>query len=190
MVKAVIFDLYGVLAINGWQAFKAQHFDDNPAAAQELFELGRQVDAGLAEYRDFVRLAAQQTGESEATVRYQLEHTLANVSLLHYIAADLKPHYHVGILSNASSDAVLEQVFTAEQRQLFDAVTFSHHVGRTKPEYEMYEAAAERLGVEARDCVFIDDQERHVRGAFAAGMRGLLYTDVAQLKADLAGVLA
>jgi len=190
MTKAVIFDLYGVLALNGWQSFKTQHFADNPAATGELFELGRQVDAGLAEYRDFIRLAAQQTGESESTVRYQLEHTTANQPLLDYIGSELKPQYRIGILSNASSDDVLSRVFTPEQRELFDAVTFSHHVGRTKPEPEMYVAAAERLGVAPEDCVFIDDQVRHVHGAQAAGMRGLLYEDVAQLKAELAGVLA
>lgn len=190
MTKAVIFDLYGVLALNGWQAFKAQHFSENFGAAEELFELGRQVDAGLAEYQDFVRLAAKQTGESEGTVRYQLEHTAANQQLLDYIAIELKPHYRIGILSNASNDDVLERVFTPEQRRNFDAITLSHHVGHTKPSPEMYEAAAARLGVAPEECVFIDDQERHVAGARAAGMRGVLYADLAQLRTELAGVLA
>jgi putative hydrolase of the HAD superfamily len=190
MTKAVIFDLYGVLALNGWQAFKAQHFSKDPEAAEELFELGRQVDAGLAEFRDFVRLAAEQTGESEETVRYQLEHTAANEQLLDYISTELKPHYSIGILSNASSDDVLERVFTPEQRHSFDAVIFSHHVGHTKPAPEMYEAAAARLGVLPSECVFVDDQERHVAGARAVGMHGVLYEDLAQLRTELAGVLA
>jgi putative hydrolase of the HAD superfamily len=190
MVQAIIFDLYGVLALNGWQSFKSQHFAENSAAAEELFELGRQVDAGLAEYRDFVRLAAEQTGETEATVRYQLEHTAANQPLLTYIERELKPHYRIGILSNASSDEVLERVLSVEQRALFDVVTLSHHVGRTKPEPAMYAAAAERLGALPAECVFIDDQLRHVRGAQDAGMRGLLYKDLTQLKRDLMGVLA
>jgi putative hydrolase of the HAD superfamily len=190
MTKAVIFDLYGVLALNGWQAFKARHFVHNPDGVQELFELGRQVDAGLAEYHEFVRLAAQQTGETESVVRYQLEHTTANQPLLDYIQTELKSRYRIGILSNASSDKILEQIFSAEQRALFDSVTFSHHVGRTKPEPEMYAAAAERLGIAPEECIFIDDQERHVQGAQAAGMQGLLYTDLPQLKSELIGVLA
>lgn len=190
MTKAVIFDLYGVLALNGWQAFKTRHVTDNPEVAQELFELGRQVDAGLAEYGDFVRLAAEQTGETEQTVRYQLEHTAANEALLDYIIQELRPRYRLGILSNASSDDVLERVFSPEQRRIFDAITFSHHVGHTKPEPEMYAAAAARLGVAPEECVFVDDQERHVAGAEAAGMRGVLYRNLAQLKAELVGALA
>ena len=190
MTEAVIFDLYGVLALNGWQAFKSQHFTDDDTRATELFELGRQVDVGLAGYRDFIHMAAELTGETENMVRYQLEHTIANQPLLDYIQAELKPRYRVGILSNASSDEVLERVFTLEQRTLFDVVTFSHHVGHTKPEPEMYALAAGRLGVAPEACVFIDDQERHVSGALTAGMRGVLYADLAQLKEELAGVLA
>lgn len=185
MVRAIIFDLYGVLAQNGWQAFKTKHFATREDVWTKVFKLGRQVDAGQADYLELIRFTAEQTGESEQTVRYQLEHTLPNEALLEYIAATLKPHYRLGILSNASSTKVLDEVFTAEQKALFDVVTLSHHTGLTKPDTAAYEVIADRLGVGPEECLFVDDQERHVAGARSTGMRALVYTDVTSLKQEI-----
>lgn len=183
--QAVIFDLYGVLAINGWQAFKAKHFADREDVWHEVYLLGRKVDAGLASYDELVRFTAEQSGESQETVRYQLEHTVANDELLGYIANELYGRYKLGILSNASNNKVIDQIFTSEQEALFDTITLSHHIGRTKPDVLMYEAAAERLDVEPKACVFVDDQERHATGAKEAGMHALVYTDVKSLRQEL-----
>jgi HAD superfamily hydrolase (TIGR01509 family) len=185
MIRAIIFDLYGVLAQNGWQAFKANHFHNQEKVWTEVFELGRRVDAGLADYGELLRFTAKKSGETEATVRYQLEHTIPNDELLDYIATDLKPSYKIALLSNASTTQVFDEIFTKQQRVLFDSVTFSHHVGLTKPDNRMYEAAAERLGVTVGDCLFVDDQERHTAGAQAAGMRALVYTNVANLRSEI-----
>jgi HAD superfamily hydrolase (TIGR01509 family) len=187
-LEAVIFDLYGVLALNGWQAFKAHHFSEREDVWEQVFQLGRQVDAGLANYDALIRFTAEQTGESEATVRYQLEHTLANDELLAYIATELKPHYKLGILSNASSSKVIRQVFAPEQVALFDTITLSHHTGLTKPDSRMYEAAAAKLDVLVEACLFVDDQERHVTGAREAGMQALVYTDVPALRQKIGQV--
>ena len=184
-IRTVIFDLYGVLALNGWQAFKAHHFSGREDVWTEVFELGRKVDAGLADYAELILFTAQKTGESEDTVRYQLEHTVANEELFTYIEHSLKPHYKLGILSNASSSKVLSEVFKPTQVALFDSITLSHHVGLTKPDKAMYEAAAERLVVEVGECLFIDDQERHANGARNAGMKALVYTNFETLKQEI-----
>ena len=190
MVRAIIFDLYGVLAINGWQAFKAAHFAEREEVWDQVFQLGRQVDAGLTGYADLVRFTAEASGESEETVRYQLEHTVANVELLQFIRAELKGQYKLGILSNASDDSVIGRVFTEEQQKIFDVITLSHHVGMTKPDVHMYEVVASKLGVEPEDCVFVDDQERHAAGARAADMQAILYTDLVGFKRELEALLA
>ncbi|TAH34113.1 hypothetical protein EYC59_03900 [Candidatus Saccharibacteria bacterium] len=186
MVRAIIFDLYGVLAQNGWQAFKAKHFATREDVWTEVFKLGRRVDAGEADYTELISFTAEQTGESQETVRYQLEHTLANTELLSYIADALKPHYKLGILSNASSTKVLDEVFSSEQIALFDVITLSHHTGLTKPATAAYESIANLLKVNVQECLFIDDQERHVEGAQNAGMRALVYSDLAALKKEIA----
>ncbi len=188
-VQAIIFDLYGVLAMNGWQAFKAAHFSDRENVWHHIYLLSRQVDAGLAGYDDLVRFTAEQSGESEATVRYQMEHSEPNIELLEYIAAELKGRYKLSILSNSRSDDALNKLFTPEQRALFDDTLLSHHLGLFKPDPRMYLAAAERLGVAPEACLFVDDREHHAAGAQQAGMRPLIYTNLTKLEHDLAALL-
>lgn len=188
MTKAIIFDLYGVLAINGWHAFKEFHFSDRPEVWTQVFELGKMVDAGLRSYDDLVRFTAEQTGQPPAIVRHQLEHTVANKPLLEYIRGELKSQYKIGILSNAGTN-VVEHIFSPEEQDLFDAVVLSHHVGLTKPHVQMYETVAARLDAELADCLFIDDQERHVTGARDAGMQAFVYTDLAELRQKISNLL-
>lgn len=189
-IQAVIFDLYGVLAINGWQAFKAKHFTHRPEVWDQVYELGKRVDAGLADYDDLIRFTAEQSGEAMATVRYQLEHTIANEDLLAYIAGHLKPLYRLGVLTNASNPGAVDTIFSSEQLKLFDTLVFSREVGRVKPDVEIYEIAASRLGVAPEECVFVDDQERHATGARDAGMRAVLYTDFATFPGQLQPLLS
>lgn len=187
-IRAIIFDLYGVLALNGWQAFKTKHLTDKPETWNEVFELGRQVDAGFSDYAELIRFTAKKTCEPEATVRYQLEHTVANEELLNYIARTLKLHYKLGILSNASSN-VVGHILTPTQQDLFDTTLLSHHIGLTKPDTRMYEAVAEKLETDTKECLFVDDQERHAAGAKQAGMQAIVYTDFTQFKTELERVI-
>ena len=189
MVQAVIFDLYGVLAMNGWQAFKAAHFSSREDIWDHIYRLSRLVDAGLASYDDLVRYTAEQSGESESTVRYQMEHSESNIELLEYIAAELKGRYRLAILSNSRNDDAIDGLFTADQRAMFDDIILSHHLGLFKPDLRMYLAAAERLGVPPEACVFVDDREHHAAGAREAGMQALIYVNLTRLKHDLAAVL-
>ena len=181
MAKAIIFDFYGVLALNGWQAFKELHLSERPDVWNQVFELGRQVDAGLKSYDELIAFTAEQTNQPERVVRHQLEHTVPNDPLLEYIRITLKPHYKIGILSNAGTN-VVERIFTDEQQDLFDTIVLSHHVGYTKPQLEMYQVVATRLDADVTDCLFIDDQERHVTGARDAGMQAVVYTNLAELR--------
>ncbi len=56
---------------------------------------------------------------------------------------------------------------------MFDAVVISGEVGMRKPEPEIYELAASRLGLLASECVFVDDLVINVQGAVAVGMVGV-----------------
>ena len=175
-IRAVVFDLYGVLALNGWQAFKTKHAEDKAEQWQAIFELGKKVDTRLADYSDLIELIAATTGETENTVRYQLEHTVVNEELLQYIEQTIAPRFSVGILSNASSD-VVTHLFTSAQQALFSVIILSHHVGLAKPDPRMYELVTEKLGISPEECLYVDDQERHITGAREVGMQTLLFQD-------------
>ncbi|WP_020664999.1 HAD-IA family hydrolase [Amycolatopsis benzoatilytica] len=73
-----------------------------------------------------------------------------------------------------------------ELSHYFDALVFSGEVGMAKPNRGIYLVAAERLGVAAPSCAFVDDAERNVRGAVAAGMVGVHHRSVADTLDELA----
>ena len=188
-VRAVVFDLYGVLGLNGWQEFKETHFANHRELWEHLRSLGQRVDAGQASETEFVHAVAAASGESNATVRYQFEHTVPNVELLSYIAKNLKGLYKLGVLSNASHD-VLDGIFSPDQRALFDEAISSYHVGLTKPDPKMFLLMCERLGVQPEECILVDDQQRHFDVAKALGFTPILYSSAEQTIADIEKVLA
>ncbi len=68
---------------------------------------------------------------------------------------------------------------------LFDAVVISGEVGLRKPDAEIYLLTADRLGIDPRRCVFVDDLAINVRGAARAGMVGVHHTDLESTVAEL-----
>ncbi len=63
----------------------------------------------------------------------------------------------------------------------------SHRTGHRKPEPQAYLGAAEALGREPGECLFVDDREKNVAGARAVGMPALRFTSAQKLRAELIG---
>lgn len=187
MVKAIVFDCFGVLATEAWLPFKAQHFGDNPALYEQAGQLSRQANQGAISYHAFLASVSQLAHVPVQEVHQAISQNVPNQPLFAYLH-DLKPHYKLGFLSNVASDR-LHAMFSDEQLQLFDAVVLSYQHGFYKPQAEAYQKTADELGVMVSECIFVDDQERQMTGATQAGGQGVLYKDFAQFKADLQQLL-
>jgi putative hydrolase of the HAD superfamily len=72
--------------------------------------------------------------------------------------------------------------------EMFDAPVFSCAEGACKPEQKIYEIAARRLAIAAGWCLLIDDNPAFVDGARSAGMNGIVYESLEQVKRDLAAI--
>jgi putative hydrolase of the HAD superfamily len=72
---------------------------------------------------------------------------------------------------------------------LFDTVVISGECGMRKPEEGIFLHTAAILGLEPRQCVFIDDLEANVVAAEACGMVGVHHTEAAQTAAALRDLL-
>ncbi len=72
---------------------------------------------------------------------------------------------------------------------LFDIVVISGECGMRKPEEEIFLHTTAALGLEPRQCVFIDDLEANVAAAEACGMTGVHHTKAAQTAAALRDLL-
>lgn len=72
---------------------------------------------------------------------------------------------------------------------LFDAVVISAEVGMRKPEERIFLHAAELIGLDPADCVFIDDIEVNVTAAEAVGMTAVLHREPEETAARLGDLL-
>ncbi|MFC7355655.1 MULTISPECIES: HAD-IA family hydrolase [Streptomyces] len=68
---------------------------------------------------------------------------------------------------------------------LADAVVSSAVEQVAKPDPAIYRIAAERAGVPAARCLFVDDRQENVDAAVALGMTGVLFREPADLRAAL-----
>jgi HAD superfamily hydrolase (TIGR01509 family) len=187
VIKAIIFDCFGVLASDGWLPFKKHYFKSSPELSERATALNKAVDAGQASYDEFVRMVAKMAKVTEAFARKQIECNVPDRQLFAYIE-ELRQRYRIGLLSNAG-DNWLANIFTPEQVSVFNAVALSYETGVIKPNIRAYVIIAERLGVRVEECVFVDDQLKHVNGAKQAGMQAVLYTNAGQLREELSALL-
>lgn len=188
MVKAILFDCFGVLVTDAWLPFKARHFGHDPALYEEASDISQQANLGVISHDDFVNKIAGLSGKSFKEVERVMSSNVPNEPLFDYIR-ELKKTYKIGFLSNIAAD-YLNRMFTPEQLGLFDATSLSFENGYVKPQPEAYEEMARRLDADASQCVMIDDQERNITGAREAGMQAILYENLDQLKTDLNKLLA
>jgi epoxide hydrolase-like predicted phosphatase len=80
------------------------------------------------------------------------------------------------LLSNSWGTALYPRDLLAEA---FDEVVISEEVGMRKPELGIFVLAAQRLDLEPRECVFIDDTLSHLDGARQLGITAIHHVDVA-----------
>jgi putative hydrolase of the HAD superfamily len=77
-----------------------------------------------------------------------------------------------GLISNSMGGASYDRSLFP---QLFDGVVISGEVGLHKPQPEIFLMGAERAGLEAEQCVFVDDLRENCEGAEAVGMTAVLH---------------
>ena len=198
--KALLVDFGGVLTTDIWSSFAdfceqrgldaeaaKGLFRENPEALEAL----RALETGKLDPVEFERRFAELLGtEPEGLV----EGLFAGLEPVEPMLAVLRKAPEVGIPTGLISNSWVMDHYTDEIRELFDVVVISAEVGLHKPQPEIFKLAAEQLGLEPSDCVFVDDLRENCDGAEAVGMTAVLHRDVDEtvsrledlLEADLA----
>jgi putative hydrolase of the HAD superfamily len=173
VIKAVVFDCFGVLASEGWIPFRDEHLAAEPAKLQQANELMRELATGQITDDTFLEAISHLANVTPEAVREQMNANVPDEEVFECIRT-LKPRYKVAMLSNVGKNRLAE-IFTPEQLELIDVFALSSETGYAKPDREAYQHVAKRLGVEPEECVFVDDQPRYLEGAQAAGMQTVLF---------------
>ncbi|MQY07077.1 HAD family hydrolase [Actinomadura macrotermitis] len=193
-VKAVITDWGGVLtsplndAIDLWLAADridvARYKSVMRAWVKQAYDGGtvnpiHGLEDGTLEPAEFERLLAAELLDVDGGA------VLAEGLIARMFAefAPVEPMYQVlrevrangvrtALLSNSWGNVYPRELFAG----VFDAVVISCEVGLRKPDERIFRHTLDLLGLDAADCVFIDDIEHNVRAAESLGIRGLLHT--------------
>jgi putative hydrolase of the HAD superfamily len=189
MIKAVIFDFFGVLVTEGFKRFCDEYFAGSKIKRRQALDLVTAHDRGKISQEEYISELANLAEVDEDTVRAHMEGNQPNKLLISYIKTTLKPKYKIGVLSN-SGDNYLSQILNQRDVQLFDDIVLSYKHGFVKPQAGIYELASRRLNVKASECVFVDDSLTHCEGAIAVGMKTIHYKNFSQMKKDLEKILA
>jgi HAD superfamily hydrolase (TIGR01509 family) len=64
-------------------------------------------------------------------------------------------------------------------------LVWSYQLRVAKPDPAIYRYALERLGTRPEETLFLDDKAENVETAVAMGMKGLIFSTVEKLRADL-----
>ena len=202
--KAIIFDFGGVLIdldINDCKdTFKRElgydKIDDVLDPCHQKGIVG-DMEAGVItadEFRAEV-LKDSRPGARPEEVDAAFMHILAGIpaykgSLLNRLAES----YDVYILSNNNPIVAphMPELFAGvgvDFKNLFKKTFLSYEMKALKPSYAFYKRVLEQIGRPVEELLFIDDSQKNVDGAIAAGLPAVYYDPTTDLAALLAEVL-
>jgi HAD superfamily hydrolase (TIGR01549 family) len=182
MIKAIIFDLFGVIRPDPLVA-TYRYFGGDPE--KDAYFINDTIDAAnrgtipnsrsvFARHFGITVEQWMEIGDKAGNDQRVLQYVL-----------HLRQTYKTGLLTNISRGRLPELFKPGELEKYFDAVVGSGDVGFAKPEAQAYEIMADRLKVRLDECVMIDDREEYLVGARGVGMRAILYGSLPQLKQEL-----
>ena len=188
MIRAIIFDYFGVIQPDVLPATYRSFGGDPDKDAQFLHETIQAVSQGYI--KSSRPVIAKQLGITvDDWVTALNKRRGHDPELLAYIL-QLRKQYKIGLLSNIGPGGLQVMWPKGELKKYFDVTIASGDVGHIKPEPEIYQLMATRLGVEPTECVMIDDLEKHCVGARNAGMQAIQYSHFAQCRAELEKLLS
>lgn len=188
MIRAVIFDFFGVLVTEGFKRFCDEYFPNDIQKRRQAVDLVTAHDWGKISQTEYISGLAQLAGVDKKIVTEHMRDNQPNDLLIDYIRNSLKSKFKLGVLSN-SGDDYLSKILKPEDVELFDDIVLSYRYGMVKPQTEIFDFAAKRLNVQPQECLFIDDSKSHCDGAERTGMKAIFYKDFLSFKKQIEKLL-
>lgn len=184
MYQAIIFDIGGVLVDWNPRDYLMERFT-HKATEEKVYNITfgsnewLQLDGGILSR--YAAEKAMMEKAKKAGCEFEVQEVLYNwTSILKprnrviELAHNLKKNgYSIYYLSNIAADT-LAYVQDMGVLDDFDGGVASCDVRCCKPQRDIYDAFLKKYGLAASDCVFIDDTDANVRGAFDAGITAIL----------------
>jgi len=176
MIKAIIFDCFGVLYPDTYWTMAREYLGDSfEQSKPQLHDLVRQVDLGFITRDELWSRFAGLVGSDKESVYKRLEDFGGLDKQLLAFIEERKHKYRFGMISNVGQGFIERMFVDKPASYYFDDIVLSSEVGLVKPDRRIYMLASVQLGVAPEECVFIDDLSKNVAGAEEAGMSAIEY---------------
>jgi len=206
MTRALISDFGGVLTSPLQEGFLAYQEESGVS----LEELGIAMAKATEEHGDHPLFVLERGEITELEFRARIEAHLdsgfdltrlrtlyferleANHPMIEFIAEQRRRGVRTALLTNNVRE--WEPIWRSklpEVDELFELIVDSAFVGLRKPDPAIYELTIARLGgVQASDCVFVDDLEVNCEAARTLGMTAVRFVDAEQAISEIESALA
>ena len=188
MIKNIIFDMGSVLVRFDPGIFLNRHAagctpEERTLLLREVYLSAEWImqDRGTHTPAETVQAVCEHVPEKLHTVVKDLvcswHDDILPVDGMKELVEELKGNgYRIFLLSNAALDFpdYWERI---PGHEYFDGWCVSAFEGFIKPQPEIYSRAFEKFGIQAQDCVFIDDVTANIEAGLNAGMKGIVFHD-------------
>ena len=179
----LLIDWGGVLTNNVFDTFRAfceleglapdevgRRFREDRACRELLIDL----ETGALDEDEFEPRFAELLGvDAPALIERMFAGSSPDEEMLGAVLRARTAGVRTGLVSNSWGTRRYDRPLLAE---LFDGVVISGEVGMRKPTPEIYELGAQSIGLETRQCVFVDDLPFNLRPASELGMATVHHT--------------
>lgn len=192
MIRAIVFDLGGVVFRDGTK-YTIEEMKEKFNFSEELgFELLLGKEA-----RDFRQdLLTSEEFWKHIQTKIPSKIKASEIKSLWYnnyipfpgileLIKKLKLSYKLGIISGNIRERIEYLNKKYDFRKYFDVEVYSFDMHITKPAKLMWEKALELLNLDAKECVYIDDNPEAVDTAKLMGFKAILFKSVTNLIKDL-----
>jgi putative hydrolase of the HAD superfamily len=208
VIRAVISDFGGVLTTplaGSFQAFADRSGLTLEALAAAMatlaerdgvhplheLECGRVTEASFLEAMNAT--LSESLGRDVAVQSFAEQYFAAlepNRPMIELMAALRGEGYRMALLTNNVREWEARWRAMVPIEDIFELVVDSAFVGMRKPDPKIYELTVQRLGVQAEQCLFVDDLEDNCVAAREVGMTAVVYRQPAEAIADVRAALS
>lgn len=197
MIGNIIFDIGNVLTDFRWEGFlRDKGFSDTMimriARASFLSPLWNEVDRGVWDTEKLMQEFVKMDPEIEKELYLAFGNITGMVTTRDYAIPWIRKWkekgYGVYYLSNFSDKAYTDCIDALDFLPYMDGGILSYRERMIKPDEKIYQVLLSRYGLNAEECVFIDDTPKNVEAAQALGFAGIIFHTKEQVEEALAGL--
>ena len=191
MVKAVIFDCFGVLYVHHGPEYLKNKVPNYNQLKFQIDEIIKAANYNFISAKEALEKLSALTNLPKNDLKKGLNRGFGmNRDLVKYIEKEIRPKLKAAMFSNTSW-GTMEKYFSKKEREkLFDLVIVSAETGLVKPNPSAYLDVCKKLKTDTSETLMVDDNFENCRGAELAGLSAIKYDGFAHLKRILEPMLA